>query len=298
MTNNHTGHLGQVFAATVLPTNEVHVKTPSCKLETCRASLDTGSDSSFISEQCVQKLTLPRRKSIIGVTGISGTSTVVDHGTSYLQLVDRMSRVHQVSAFILPKLTSLLPSKSIKVPANINIQSYEIEFSDPNFYKSGKIDIILGKDIYEKKLDMSESKSQETCLLAKRLSDGTAPSKDSGNAQVFRASVDSVDFQLQQFWEIEELPQRSMWTREESDCNEHFCQNTRIENNRFVVKLPFKSSMKLGESLSQAKRRFNHLENRLNANPELKKAYKAFIDYFIDMQHMEVVPEGALEVPF
>ena len=67
----------------------------------------------------------------MSVTGISGTSTVVDHGISYLQLVDRMSRVHQVSAFILPKLTSLLPSKSIKVPANI--QSYEIEFSDPNF---------------------------------------------------------------------------------------------------------------------------------------------------------------------
>ena len=148
MTNNQTGHLGQVLAATVLPTIEVHVKTPSGKLEKCRALLDTGSDSSFISEQCVQKLTLPRRKSKIGVTGISGNSTVVDHGTSHLQLVDRMSRVHQVSAFILPKLTSLLPSKSIKVPANI--QSYEIEISDPNFYKSGKIDIILGMDIYEK----------------------------------------------------------------------------------------------------------------------------------------------------
>ena len=81
----------------------------------------------------------------------------------------------------------------------------------------------------------------------------TAPSKDSGNDEAFRASVDSFDFQLQQFWEVEELPQRSMWTREESDCNEHFCENTRIEKNRFVVKLPFRSLMKLGECLSKAK---------------------------------------------
>ena len=59
-----------------------------------------------------------------------------------------MSNVHQVSAFILPKLTSLLPSKSIQVPANI--QKFEIEFFDSKFHKSGKIDIILGMDIHEK----------------------------------------------------------------------------------------------------------------------------------------------------
>ena len=73
-----------------------------------------------------------------------------------------MSNVHQVSAFILPKLTSLLPSKSFQVPANI--QKFEIEFFDSKFHKSGKIDIILGMDI-------RESKSQETCLPAKRFSD-------------------------------------------------------------------------------------------------------------------------------
>ena len=103
-------------------------------------------------------------------------------------------------------------------------------------------------------------------LFARQLVFGwtvSAPSKDSGNTQAFRASVDSVDFQLQQFCEIEELPQRLMWTKEESDCNEHFCENTKIRrSNRYVVKLLLKSSMKLGESLGQAKR-FNYLENRL-----------------------------------
>ena len=101
VTNHQTGNLGQFFVTTFLPTIEVHVKTPSGNLEKCRALLDTGSDSSFIREQCVQKLALPRRRPKISVTGISGTSTVFDLGTSYLQLVDRLSRVHQVSAFNL-----------------------------------------------------------------------------------------------------------------------------------------------------------------------------------------------------
>ena len=93
-------------------------------------------------------------------------------------------------------------------------------------------------DIYEKIVG-HERKQITGNLFARQTAfgwtvSGTAPSKDSCNAQVFRASVDSFDFQLQQFWETEELPQRSMWTREESDCNEHFCQNTRLENNRLL----------------------------------------------------------------
>ena len=113
--------------------------------------------------------------------------------------------------------TSLLPSKSIKVPANI--QLYAIEFSDPNFYKTGTIEIILGTDIYEKIVG-HERKQITGNLFARQTAfgwtvSGTALSKDTCNAQAFRASVDSVDFQLQQFWEIEELPQRSMWTRKE-----------------------------------------------------------------------------------
>ena len=63
------------------------------------------------------------------------------------------------------------------------------------------------------------------------------------------------------------------------------------------MKLPFKPSTKLGISLSQAKRRFTYLENRLNAKPDLKKRFTDFIDEFIDMQHTEVAPEAAVEVP-
>ena len=103
-------------------------------------------------------------------------------------------------------------------------------------------------------------------LFARQLVFGwtvSAPSKDSGNTQAFRASVDSVDFELQQFCEIEELPQRLMWTKEESDCNEHFCENTKIESNRYCCEASFQDLNEARRKFGSSQEKFEYLENRL-----------------------------------
>ena len=63
------------------------------------------------------------------------------------------------------------------------------------------------------------------------------------------------------------------------------------------MQLPFKPNSQLGDSLAQAKCRFNYLERRLEQNPELKDRYTAFIDKFLDMGHMEYIPPGEIEKP-
>ena len=63
---------------------------------------------------------------------------------------------------------------------------------------------------------------------------------------------------LKKFWEIEELPQGRLFTKEEQACEEHL-QRTTIRNHdgQFVVKLTFKeNATPLGDSFQQAKRRF------------------------------------------
>ena len=75
-----------------------------------------------------------------------------------------------------------------------------------------------------------------------------------------------------------------------------FPLTTKIEDNRYLVKLPFKPFSKLGESFTQAKRRFEHLENRLNTKPELKRRYKDFIDEFTNMNHMEKLQKSQIEI--
>ena len=69
-------------------------------------------------------------------------------------------------------------------------------------------------------------------------------------------------------------------TKEEVECEVHFQETTRIENDRFVVKLPFKTHSSLAESMPQAKRRFESLERRLN-----QVRYTCFIDEFFSLNH-------------
>ena len=101
-----------------------------------------------------------------------------------------------------------------------------------------------------------------------------------------------LDKQLQKFWESE-VPTVKLLSPEEAACEKHFVDNTEIVENRFMVRLPFKDEVSLGDSLGQAKRRFSYLEKRLEAKPELRVRYQKFIQEFLDMLHMEV-PEKDL----
>ena len=83
---------------------------------------------------------------------------------------------------------------------------------------------------------------------------------------------------------------------EEQLCEDNFRQTTIVREKRFSVKLPFKD-VQLGDSLCQAERRFHSLERRLQGNPELRQRYKAFIDEFLQMDHMEAVPTEEITKP-
>ena len=90
----------------------------------------------------------------------------------------------------------------------------------------------------------------------------------------FVCSNDNLDQQLQRFWEIEELPNKT-WTAEEMLCEEHFKKHTpRDDTGRYIVRLPQREDKgRLGESYEEAKRRFHHLERRFQEHPDLHQAY-------------------------
>ena len=100
----------------------------------------------------------------------------------------------------------------------------------------------------------------------------------------------SVDFDLKQFRELEEILKGRQFSWEEEACEQHFVNTTKYQDNCFIVKLPFKQDCQLGESLDQANRRFNSLEKRVDLDPELESRYKSFIDQFVETGHMEEVP--------
>ena len=148
----------------------------------------------------------------------------------------------------------------------------------------------------ERKIRMTKSlhlrDSNFGCVVIGSISSSNTPSI---TLQIFH--VESNPSHLEKFWQLEDVPQHYTKTKEEVLCEVHFTQTTRRdEHGRFIVKLPFKeNSSKLGDLLCNAKKQFLSLEKKLDNN-SLKAKYTAFINEFIELGHMEEVPEKQIEI--
>ncbi|XP_062540898.1 uncharacterized protein LOC134208945 [Armigeres subalbatus] len=105
-------------------------------------------------------------------------------------------------------------------------------------------------------------------------------------------SMEKVEDTISRFWELESCWSPCTQSPDETFCEEHFVANTfRDESGRFVVTLPKRTDVlsQLGRSKNIAVNRFHALERRLDANPNLKQAYTAFITEYLQLNHMREI---------
>ena len=133
-----------------------------------------------------------------------------------------------------------------------------MDLADPEFNKHRKVEMILGSDVAEQ--IFLDGKFQEDNGLHFRntifgwTASGVARDHQSN---VVTTSLCITNFNLKQFWELEEVPEAKRYSDEEIACEKHFKETTYIEDNRFHVGMPFKpDSSPLGDTFTQAKRRF------------------------------------------
>ena len=105
-------------------------------------------------------------------------------------------------------------------------------------------------------------------------------------------TIQDVEFNLQQFWEIDEIQgdDKSM-VNEQNECLNHFEQHFRLaDDGKFVVKLPFKVDRALiNDNYDNALRSLKRLENEFLKHPKMKTAYVDFVNEYIQMGHMTKV---------
>ena len=192
-------------------------------------------------------------------------------GSVNLETKDSQNQSLHIEAFTLQKLSGYLPRERVNIPNSLDIT--RLKLSDPDFDKPKEIDIILGCDVYNDIVGCEKIKLTDKLYARDTLFGWMICGRTPGPPTTFFKSFHvSIDDSLRKFWELEEILDFKKTTTEEDRCESHFKETTILQNGRFTVQLPFKPNSQLGDSLAQAKRRFNYLERRLEQNPELKIA--------------------------
>ncbi|XP_035214245.1 uncharacterized protein LOC118188021 [Stegodyphus dumicola] len=112
--------------------------------------------------------------------------------------------------------------------------------------------------------------------------------------QDIKVSALTIDELVKKFWTLETVPEETVLSKSDVSCEEHFKTFHDGDNSgRYGARLPFKKSpSELGDSRELALRRFLLLENRLVRKPELYNLYKGFLDEYLHLRHMEVIPDS------
>jgi len=236
-----------------------------------RVLLDSGSQISAITTDCVARIGLARRKCESEIVGLSQSPVTQVRGSTSCSFIPHHTSSPKFNChdlIILPKITSQLPSTQL--PPTVRAQYQHLILADPQFDIPSRIDMLLGGDLYPF-LIRSESKvkhvigfpsAMDSHLgwiimgLLNPLRGVSAP-----RISLLLTSNPSIDTLLHRFWSIEEPVAPTTPTTEDELCERWFTKTTsRDANGRFCVALPFRHHVLTkdnGTQISTSTSRFN-----------------------------------------
>ncbi|XP_073956541.1 uncharacterized protein [Choristoneura fumiferana] len=301
-TTNFTTCFSTSHSQVLLATALVKAQSKSGTGITIRCLLDQGSQASFITEPAVQLLGLKKisHRSTISVLGSDENANIASK--SRVQV--KIQSLHDpnfsigVNAFVLSKLTSILPDKRVVV--ELHSEFANLNLADPSFNIPNKIDMLLGADVYGQILMDGMIKGLSGTPTAQKTTLGwilSGPINMNGslsqNVSVNHVHVNENDL-LKRFWELENdtpvADPRELYTEEEKRCQDIYAATTtRNSSGRYIVRLPFRErnpECTNGNSEAIAAKRFSFLERKLERDVNLKKSYSDVIQEYVNLGHM------------
>ncbi|XP_076247771.1 uncharacterized protein LOC143187438 [Calliopsis andreniformis] len=277
----------------LLVTAQVNILNNNNQSICCRALIDTCATTNFITESLAKKLEIPSQRCSISVGVLNSISTVSKH-TITATIQSKNSDYQRSLTFLtIPSITSFIPDQPInremiRIPKNLRL-------ADPDFHKPAPVDLLLGAGVALSllcvgQINLSLPKDPDLYLQKTRLGwviGGSVPTSiTSKNA--FCNATNTLPLDLTRFWEIEEVSKDSPRTYSDELCENHFRTHvTRNDEGRYVVALPFnEQSSRLGESKTQALKRFMSLERKLSRDALLNQEYRRVMQEYLDFGHM------------
>ncbi|XP_075157820.1 uncharacterized protein LOC142231087 [Haematobia irritans] len=302
MTPNVQSNFLNSGEGTILPTALVDLEHLGMNI-TVRVFIDQGSQESFISNRLVKQFGIPTKKSFTRISGLGGTTLENSSRVCHIVLKSRKTdfKVH-TSALVVSNLKHLMPSSPTNI-SNWN-ELNRFDLADPNFYKPGPIDMLLGSDIFPSIIKSGVGKNVAGSLLAQNTEFGwiiSGPPKPR-TVSTFASWVNSnetLNEDIRKFWELEEVPTSRPLSDNDNWCEDFYVKTTsRLPNGRYVVRLPFRqdlpSEIALGSSRRAAMGQFLRMEKTLQKSPELSVEYNKVLSEYLELDHME--PTSSFEV--
>ncbi|UYV80946.1 hypothetical protein LAZ67_19002239 [Cordylochernes scorpioides] len=223
-------HTRTAIPRALLATALIRIVNPNGNGVIVRALLDQGSQSYFVQRDLLQHLSVPSRGVNAQVYGINNTKgeLVKELASFTLESLTEPGWTLPMKALVVGSMTGLLPTKDLclALPSSWKV----LPLADPHFEKSGKVDVILGADVYGRLLlpDLKLCDRTHICAQNTRLGwviSGELTKKDQTSPHLmYSTRVKYEDHHPdglpQRFGEIKEIP--SMPTESEED---EFCGN-------------------------------------------------------------------------
>ncbi|XP_051167315.1 uncharacterized protein LOC127285377 [Leptopilina boulardi] len=270
----------------------VEIKDQKGQFHLCRALLDSGSQCNSITEQFATTLGLNKKRTNVVLNGVENLSTNVQFSTRSKIKSRVTDREFDLCLLIFKEISNPMPSipldrKEFKIP-------FGIELADPDFHNPGKIDLLIGAEIYYDLLLSGKMRIPKQTTLLQETEFGwiiagsyKKPRFDSNNST--KISCHLVNFnELPILWELGQEDQVKVYSNEEKECESHYSQNfERTETGSYKVKIPFNEKKEnLGTSRNTAFQRFYALERKFEKSPSFKAAYVKNIQSYFDEGHL------------
>ncbi|XP_050500987.1 uncharacterized protein LOC126880951 [Diabrotica virgifera virgifera] len=197
---------GEILLATAL----VQVMAKDGSWQTCRVLLDSGSQPNLITSELAGKLELQQDTVTIRIFGINQKSSGVSGRcmVSFKSLHNNFQKT--ISCLVVAKICGLIPSQNLNI-SQLDIPPH-LPLADAGFGFSGKVDMLLGAEMFYSLLCVGQIKLSEfQPVLQKTLLGwilaGPMQNPQTYNSTMCNLNVVDIQNQLEKFWAVEEIPQ-------------------------------------------------------------------------------------------
>ena len=290
----------------LLMTSQVNLTGPTGTSLTARALLDSGSTVSLLSNKLMKTLSLKKTNSSISIEGVGSTKTATQHPISQVTLSSSYMKEwsREITIAGMDKVTRELPLQGASSVRQLPYLK-NLTLADDNFDKPGRIDILLGQNIW-KQLFLPEKvvgpenqpDAWHTVFGWTVMGTYTPHSHTEQQPAITYATSSAIispitDQILSQFFTVEEPSiYAPAFTPSEQRVEEHFKATHQYlkQEKRYLVRLPKKEvSLALGESKTQALNRAKANERSL-LRKQAHPRFQAVMEEYLDLGHAKPVP--------